>query len=66
MYGIRFSKDAGKYIKKLDRITKERIKKSLLILAENPYEINLNVGKLAGYENSYRLRVGKYRLYINN
>lgn len=26
MYGIRFSKDAGKYIKKLDRITKERIR----------------------------------------
>ncbi|MBN6206181.1 type II toxin-antitoxin system RelE/ParE family toxin [Ralstonia pickettii] len=31
------------------------------MLAENPYETNLNVRKLAGYEDSYRLRVGKYR-----
>lgn len=70
MFEIRFSKVAGKYLKKLDRITKERIKKSLLELAENPYEVkNLDIKKLAGYEDSYRLRVGKYRaLYkiINN
>jgi mRNA interferase RelE/StbE len=62
MFEIRFSKVAGKYLKKLDRITKERIKKSLLELAENPYEVkNLDIKKLAGYEDSYRLRVGKYR-----
>lgn len=61
MYSIRFSRDAGKYIKKMDRITKERIKKSLIILAENPYKTNLDVKKLSGYEDSYRLRIGKYR-----
>lgn len=62
MFEIRFSKGAGKYLKKLDRTTKERIKKSLLELSENPYESNqLNIKKLAGYEDSYRLRVGKYR-----
>ena len=37
MFEIRFSKVAGKYLKQLDRITKERIEKSLLELAENPY-----------------------------
>ena len=70
MFEIRFSKVAGKYLQKLDRTTKERIKKSLLELAENPYVVkNLDVKKLAGYEDSYRLRIGKYRaLYkiINN
>ena len=61
MYNIRFSKDAGKYIKKLDRVTKGRIRKALLQLAANPYQSNLDVKRLSGYENSYRLRVGKYR-----
>jgi mRNA-degrading endonuclease RelE of RelBE toxin-antitoxin system len=42
--------------------TKNQIKKSLLELAENPYwMINLNIKKLARYEDSYRLRIGKYR-----
>ncbi|MFD2616718.1 type II toxin-antitoxin system RelE/ParE family toxin [Terrilactibacillus laevilacticus] len=62
MYEIRFSKGAGKYLKKLDRNTKDRIKKSLLELAEDPYGTrNLDIKRLAGYEDSYRLRVGKYR-----
>jgi len=62
MFEIRFSKSAGKYLKKLDRTTKDRIKKSLFDLAEDPYKIrNLDIKRLAGYEDSYRLRVGKYR-----
>jgi mRNA interferase RelE/StbE len=62
MFEIRFSKGVGKYLQKLDRTTIERIKKSLLELAENPYEVkSLEVKRLAGYEDSYRLRVGKYR-----
>ncbi|WP_206207706.1 type II toxin-antitoxin system RelE family toxin [Virgibacillus indicus] len=48
--------------KKLDKPTKERIKKSFVKLAQNPWEANqLDIKKLAGYEDSYRLRVGKYR-----
>lgn len=62
MFEIRFSKGAGKYLKKLDRTTKDRIKKSLLELAESPYKTrNLDIKKLAGYKHSYRLRVGKFR-----
>lgn len=61
MYKIRFSKDAGKYLKKLDNKTKERIKKSLLILSRNPYDRSLDIKKLAGFKDSYRLRIGKYR-----
>lgn len=62
MFEIRFSKGAGKYLKRLDKTTKERIKKSLLELAESPYRAkNLDIKRLAGYEDSYRLRVGKYR-----
>ena len=48
MFEIRFSKVAGKYLKKLDRTTKERIKKSLLELARNPYVVkNLDVKKIS-------------------
>lgn len=62
MFDIRFSKVAGKYLKKLDQITKERIKKTLLELAENPYKAkHLDVKKLANYEDAYRLKIGKYR-----
>ena len=58
MFAIRFSNGAGKFLQKLDRTTKERIKKSLLELAENPYEVkSLDVKRLAGYEDSYLLRV---------
>ncbi|MEI3614033.1 type II toxin-antitoxin system RelE family toxin [Pseudogracilibacillus sp. SO30301A] len=62
MFKINFSKRAGKYIKKLDKPTKERIKRALLLLAENPYDTNLDIHRLAGYDDSFRLRIGKYRV----
>ncbi|QBK26901.1 type II toxin-antitoxin system RelE/ParE family toxin [Ureibacillus thermophilus] len=62
-YELRFSKLAAKNIKKLDRVTQERIKKSLLQLSESPFDFTKqDIKKLAGYTNSYRLRVGKYRI----
>jgi len=62
MYEIRFSKSAGKYLKKLDKTTKERIRNSLLELAENPFHVkNLDIKRLSGYDYSFRLRIGKYR-----
>ena len=63
MFDIRSSKGAGKYLKELDRKTKDRIKKSLLEIAEDPNRTqNLDIKRLAGYEKSYRLRVGKCRV----
>lgn len=62
IFEIHFSKSAGKYIKKLDKPTKERIKRALLLLAENPYDTNLDIRRLAGYDDSFRLRIGKYRV----
>ena len=61
MFEIRFSKSAGKYINKLDRVTRARIKKSLLKLSENPQDTDLDVSKLRGYQDSFRLRIGKYK-----
>ncbi|MFX3628151.1 MAG: type II toxin-antitoxin system RelE/ParE family toxin [Ectobacillus sp.] len=63
MYDLRFSKEAGKYLQKTDRPTRERIKRSLLELAENPYDTaHLDVKKLAGYEDAYRIRIGKWNV----
>lgn len=62
MFEVHFLAGAAKYIKKLARITKERIKKALLLLSENPYHTNLDIHRLVGYENSFKLRIGKYRV----
>ncbi len=38
------------------------IRKKLLTLAENPYNINNNIKRLKTKEETYRLRVGDYRV----
>lgn len=51
-----------KFIK--DRTLKERLKidEKLIILSENPNSQKLDIKKLKGYLNRFRLRVGKYRI----
>ncbi len=38
MYGLKYSKQALKYINKLDKPTKQIIERALLTLAEAPYQ----------------------------
>ncbi len=61
MYELEIKRQPGKFIDK--RTPKERIKiaKALSKLRENPYRKDLDIKKLKGIENDYRLRIGKYR-----
>jgi mRNA interferase RelE/StbE len=54
------SKNAEKYLKKLDKTTRKRILNGLLEIKESPYE-STNTKKLVGNEY-FRKRVGNYRI----
>lgn len=59
---IVYEKEAGKHIGKMDKPTKQRIKKAIEKLPAG------DVKKLQGYSNDYRLRVGDLRVIfsVNN
>lgn len=61
---IEYSKKAVKYINGLDKPTKQRIKKAIEGLTENPPKGDIKI--LQGYtDGRKRLRVGKYRIIYN-
>lgn len=58
---IQYSKKAVKYINGLDRLTKQRIKKAIEGLTEQPPKGDIK--PLQGFSDGRRrLRVGKYRI----
>ena len=61
-YSIEIDKIALKYLQKLDKPTRVRITRSLQILSENPFHPELDIVKMKGFENDYRLRIGPYRV----
>ncbi len=65
---IEYSKKAAKYISSLDRPTKQRIKKAIEGLTEQPPKGDIK--PLQGFSDGRRrLRVGKYRIvyhYLQN
>lgn len=61
MYEIETSKVFDKFIAKHSDL-REQVFKKLEILAKNPYKNNLDIAKLQGFYNHYRLRIGKYRV----
>lgn len=56
---IEFEKEAAKYISKMDKPTKQRIKKAIEKLPAG------DVKKLQGYSEEYRLRVGDLRILFS-
>ncbi|WP_066299322.1 type II toxin-antitoxin system RelE family toxin [Bacillus sp. FJAT-29937] len=60
-YTLELSKSSLRFLQKCDRVTKERIINVIHALVENPYSYFGSI-KLIGYENVYRIRVGKYRI----
>ncbi len=61
---IEYSKKAAKYIEGLDRLTKQRIKKAIEGLTEQPPKGDIKL--LQGFSDGRkRLRVGKYRIVYN-
>ncbi|MCR8644481.1 type II toxin-antitoxin system RelE/ParE family toxin [Paenibacillus sp. N1-5-1-14] len=61
-YSIEFDKEAFKYLQKLDKTTRLRIVHSLQILSEDPYHPELDIKRMKGTSDEYRLRVGSYRV----
>lgn len=61
MYKIQTSKIVDNFLAKHNDI-RQRVLDKLEILAQNPYKNTLDIQKLQGRDNRYRLRVGKYRI----
>ena len=67
-YRLELSKSSKKFLDKSDRNTRERIINVIHALTENPYSYP-GIIKLTGYEDTYRVRIGKYRVIyqvVNN
>ena len=62
MYEIEFSRKASKFLTSLLEDDFQAIDKKLQLLKDNPYRRDLDICKLAGRKDSYRLRIGKFRI----
>lgn len=61
MYKLETSKEFDKFLDKHRDLSSKIIAK-LELIAQNPFNTTLDIAKLQGQENHYRLRVGKYRV----
>jgi len=59
-YEIEISRSAEKQLKKLDRKEQERVVRAILLLADDPRPRGSR--KLSGYDDVFRIRVGRYRI----
>ena len=59
-YEIEVSRTAEKQLRKLPRSDQERVIRKMLALADHPFPPGAR--KLTGYEDVYRVRVGRYRV----
>lgn len=63
MYTLIIHKKAAKFLKSRNLSTKNMIKKKLDLLREDPLSHSqLDIKKLRGVENVYRLRIGRIRI----
>ena len=61
-YKVLLERRAQRQLDKLDEDTRSRILEALRILRENGFSSRLDLRKLKGYRDHYRLRVGRYRV----
>ena len=59
-YEVEVSRTAEKQLRKLARDDQERVVRRMLLLAEDPFPAGTR--KLTGYDDVYRVRVGRYRI----
>lgn len=62
MYKVAISPKAEKHFSRLPKNLQEKIVKKLKFLQHDPFQVGLDVKKLAGTDKSYRLRVGELRV----
>ena len=61
-YHVFLEKKAVKQFEKLGEDTRSRIVEALHTLRDEGFSRRLDIAKLRGYKNQYRLRVGEYRI----
>lgn len=61
-WSVILSKDAANTLKKVQGSLRQRILEKIKVIAEDPYAPNNNIKALKGYSQSYRLRVGDWRV----
>ena len=59
-YEVEVSRTAEKQLRKLPREDQEGVARRMLVLASDPFPRGAR--KLTGYEDVYRVRVGRYRI----
>ena len=59
---VKYSRDAEQSLKKLDRNMKIRVISKINLLVTNPAALTNNIKKLRGVTDTYRLRIGQYRV----
>ena len=59
-YEVEVSRTAEKQLRKLARDDQERVVRRILLLAEDPFPRGAR--KLTGYDDVYRVCVGRYRI----
>ncbi len=64
MFTIFFTKNAEKEIKEFEEITRKRILRKISDLQNFPQSI-LDIKKMVGPKNAFRLRVGTYRILFS-
>lgn len=57
---LKFSEKANKDLKKIDKAEIDKIRKKINSYIRNP--LSIEVTKLKGYEDLYRIRQGNYRI----
>jgi len=61
-FQVNIKKKALKFVSTLDRKNRGKLEKVLLLLKEDPVPIKLlDIAKIRGEKNTYRIRVGKIR-----
>ena len=61
-YEIKFYKEAYKNLQKQDNKTRNRILDHLNLISENPRDPELDIKKMQGVDNQFRLRIGPFRV----
>ena len=62
MFEVYVSKKALKGLREMPKECQEKVLKLLRRLKENPLPEEYDVKKLRGFENAFRIRIGKYRV----
>ena len=62
MYKVHYQKQAARKLTRMPRNLAQQISYKVELIAKSPYSHHTNVTKLKGRKNSFRLRLGNWRV----